>query len=212
MNPIETFIDFVINLDKYLGVLIQIFGSWTYLVLFFIIFSETGLVVFPFLPGDSLIFLCGAFAAVGSFNLELLFVVLSLAAIIGDTVNYWIGHFLGPKVFKKENARFFKKKYLDDTEKFYEKHGGKTIIIARFIPIIRTFAPFVAGIGKMSYGKFITYNIVGGIAWVAIFLLGGYFFGAIPIVKENMTLVIYSIIVISLLPSAIKVLQHYTKK
>ncbi len=212
MNIIETFIDFVINLDKYLGVLIQIFGSWTYLVLFVIIFCETGLVVFPFFPGDSLIFLCGAFAAVGSFNLELLFVILSLAAIIGDTINYWIGHFLGPKVFKKENARFFKKKYLDDTEKFYEKHGAITIILARFIPIIRTFAPFVAGIGKMSYGKFLTYNIVGGIGWVAIFLLGGYFFGTIPVVKENMTLVIYSIIAISLLPSAVKVIQHSIKK
>jgi membrane-associated protein len=212
MGLIEIFVNFIVHLDQNLSLIIQIYGPWTYLILFLIIFCETGFVVTPFLPGDSLIFLAGAFAASGSFNLELLFIILTVAAIAGDTVNYWIGHSVGPKIFKKKNARFFKKEYLHAAEKFYEKHGGKTIILARFIPIIRTFAPFVAGIGKMSYKRFITYNIVGGIAWVSIFLLGGYFFGSMPIVKENMTLVIFSIIIISLLPPAIKFFSHSRKK
>ncbi|NCO97180.1 MAG: hypothetical protein COY38_00770 [Candidatus Aenigmarchaeota archaeon CG_4_10_14_0_8_um_filter_37_24] len=203
MNLIEFFIGFIFHLDKNLSLIIQAFGHWSYLILFLIIFCETGLVITPFLPGDSLIFLCGAFASSGAFSLWILFFVLSLATIIGDTVNYWAGHFFGPRIFRKD-TRILKKEYLDETYKFYEKHGGKTIILARFIPIIRTFAPFVAGIGKMSYSRFIIYNIIGGISWISLFLFGGYYLGNIPIVKENLSLVILLIIFVSLLPSAVK--------
>jgi membrane-associated protein len=183
MGLIESLIDFVLHVDKYLNFLIQTFGPWTYLILFLVIFSETGFVATPFFPGDSLIFIAGAFASSGSLNIEWLIILFSLAAIIGDTVNYWIGHFAGPKIFHRKNARFFKKEYLDTAHEFYEKHGGKTIVLARFIPVIRTFAPFVAGIGEMSYQRFIIYNIIGGVAWVAVFTLGGYYFGSLPIVK-----------------------------
>lgn len=207
MNWIFKLIDFILHLDKYINILIQDFGVWTYLILFLIIFCETGLVVTPFLPGDSLLFAAGAFAARGSLDLLSLFVILSAAAVIGDTVNYWIGHFVGPKVFQKENVRFLKKEYLDRTHQFYEKYGGETIIIARFIPIIRTFAPFVAGIGKMTYWKFISYNIIGGIGWVAIFLFGGYFFGNIPFVKKHFTIIIFAIIIISVIPGVIEFLR-----
>ncbi|HLP60902.1 MAG TPA: DedA family protein [Candidatus Deferrimicrobium sp.] len=207
MNWIFKLIDFILHLDKYINILIQDFGVWTYLILFLIIFCETGLVVTPFLPGDSLLFAAGAFAARGSLDLFWLFVILSVAAVIGDTVNYWIGHFVGPKVFQKENVRFLKKEYLDRTHQFYEKYGGETIIIARFIPIIRTFAPFVAGIGKMTYWKFISYNIIGGIGWVAIFLFGGYFFGNIPFVKKHFTIIIFAIIIISVIPGVIEFLR-----
>ncbi len=199
--------DFILNLDKYFNILIQDFGIWTYLILFLIIFCETGLVVMPFLPGDSLLFAAGAFAARGSLDVVWLFIILSAAAVIGDTVNYWIGHFIGPKVFQKENVRFLKKEYLDRTHQFYEKYGGETIIIARFIPIIRTFAPFVAGIGKMTYWKFISYNIIGGIGWVAVFTFGGYFFGNIPFVKKHFTIIIVAIIIISVLPGVIEFLR-----
>lgn len=195
------------HLDKYINILIQDFGVWTYLILFLIVFCETGLVVTPFLPGDSLLFAAGAFAAQGSLDVLWLFIILSVAAVIGDTVNYWIGHFIGPKVFQKENVRFFKKEYLERTHQFYEKYGGETIIIARFIPIIRTFAPFVAGIGKMTYWKFISYNIIGGIGWVAIFTFGGYFFGNIPFVKQHFTLIIAAIIIISILPGVIEFIR-----
>lgn len=207
MNWIFKLIDFILHLDKYINILIQDFGVWTYLILFLIIFCETGLVVTPFLPGDSLLFAAGAFAARGSLDLFWLFVILSVAAVIGDTVNYWIGHFVGPKVFQKENVRFLKKEYLDRTHQFYEKYGGETIIIARFIPIIRTFAPFVAGIGKMTYWKFISYNIIGGIGWVAIFLFGGYFFGNIPFVKKHFTIIIFAIIIISVIPGVVEFLR-----
>ena len=200
-------IDFILHLDKYINILIQDFGVWTYLILFLIIFCETGLVVTPFLPGDSLLFAAGAFAARGSLDLIWLFIVLSAAAVLGDTVNYWIGHFIGPKIFQKENVRFLKKEYLDRTHQFYEKYGGETIIIARFIPIIRTFAPFVAGIGKMTYWKFISYNIIGGIGWVAIFVFGGYFFGNIPFVKNHFTIIIFAIIIISILPGVIEFIR-----
>ena len=200
-------IDFILHLDKYINILIQDFGVWTYLILFLIIFCETGLVVTPFLPGDSLLFAAGAFAARGSLDLIWLFIVLSAAAVLGDTVNYWIGHFIGPKIFQKENVRFLKKEYLDRTLQFYEKYGGETIIIARFIPIIRTFAPFVAGIGKMTYWKFISYNIIGGIGWVAIFVFGGYFFGNIPFVKNHFTIIIFAIIIISILPGVIEFIR-----
>jgi membrane-associated protein len=208
MQWITKIIDFILHLDKYISLLIQHFGLWTYLVLFIIIFCETGLVVTPFLPGDSLLFAVGAFSARGSLNIWWAFIILSAAAVIGDTVNYWIGHFLGPKVFSKEKSRFFKKEYLDRTHRFYEKYGGETIIIARFVPIIRTFAPFVAGIGKMTYWKFISYNIIGGIGWVAIFIFGGYFFGNIEFVKRNFTIVIFAIIIISVLPGLIEFLRQ----
>ncbi|GAB6267603.1 MAG: DedA family protein [Smithella sp.] len=200
MDIIIYFIDFFIHLDKYLPVIIQSFGVWAYVLVFLVVFCETGLVVTPVLPGDSLLFALGAFAAQRSLNIEVLFVLLCVAAIAGDTVNYAIGHFIGPKVFHYEDGRFFKKEYLLKTHRFYEKHGGKTIVIARFMPIIRTFAPFVAGVGAMSYSKFILYNISGGVAWVCLFLLGGYYFGNIPSVKSNFTFVIIAIVIISVLP------------
>ncbi len=208
MELIGNLIEFVLHLDKHLNVIIQTYGVWTYMLLFIVIFIETGLVVTPFLPGDSLLFAAGTFAALGSLNVGLLFVLLSGAAIAGDTANYWIGHFVGPKVFSKENVRFLNREYLDRTHQFYEKHGGKTIILARFIPIIRTFAPFVAGIGKMTYWRFISYNVVGGLVWPAIFLFGGYYFGNIPFVKRNFTIVILAIIFISVLPMIIEFLSH----
>src|SRR3990170_7737392 len=203
MEFILKFVDLFLHLDEHLNVVIQNYGVWTYLILFLIIFLETGFVVTPFLPGDSLLFAAGTFAGLGSLDAGLLFLLLGLAAILGDTVNYWIGHFIGPKAFSG-NIRFLKKEYLDRTHEFYEKHGGKTIILARFIPIIRTFAPFVAGIGAMTYPHFIAYNVVGGALWVALFTFGGYYFGNLPVVKENFTLVILAIIFISVLPGVIE--------
>jgi len=200
--------DFFIHLDRHLGVIIQSFGSWTYFIFFLVIFCETGLVITPFLPGDSLLFTLGTFAALGLLQIESLLILLSIAAVAGNTVNYAIGQFVGPKVFHKENVRFLNKEYLDRTHKFYEKHGGKTIVIARFIPIIRTFAPFVAGIGKMTYTRFTVYNILGSIAWVTIFIVGGYYFGNLPVVKRNFTLVIFAIIIISVLPIVFEYFRH----
>jgi len=208
MELIKAFIDILLHLDKHLDLVIRNYGFWTYGIFFLIIFLETGLVVTPFLPGDSLLFAAGAFAALGSLDAKWLIVLLSIAAIGGDTLNYWIGYIVGPKVFSKEKSRFLNKDYLYRTHQFYERYGGKTIILARFIPIIRTFAPFVAGIGSMTYGRFIAYNIVGGIAWVAIFVLGGYFFGNIPSVKQNFSLVIAAIIFLSILPGIIEFLRH----
>ena len=208
MELINFLIDFLLNLDKHLDLIIRNYGIWTYAIFFLIIFIETGLVAFPFLPGDSLLFAVGSFAALGSLDLKWLMILLSLAAIVGDSVNYWIGHLTGPKVFHKENSRFFNKEYLYRTHRFYEKYGGRTIILARFIPIIRTFAPFVAGIGAMSYGYFIAYNVTGGISWVVTFALGGYFFGNIPLVKQNFSLVIFAIIFISILPGIIEFIRH----
>ena len=199
MELVKTLVDLFLNLDKHLSVVIQTYGLWTYLLLFLIIFMETGFVVTPFLPGDSLIFAAGTFAGMGDLNIGLLFLLLAGAAILGDTANYWIGHYIGPKAFSG-NIRFLKKEYLDRTHTFYEKHGGKTIILARFIPIIRTFAPFVAGVGKMSYGHFIAYNVVGGLAWVALFSFGGYFFGNLKIVQDNFAVVVVAIILISVMP------------
>jgi membrane-associated protein len=204
MDLIKYLIDLFLHLDTHLGEIIQSYGVWTYTILFLIIFCETGLVVTPFLPGDSLLFAAGAFAARGDLNVLLLFIILTVAAIVGDTVNYWIGHYIGPKIFHKENVRFLNKAHLERTHKFYEKYGGKTIIVARFIPIIRTFAPFVAGIGSMTYWRFIAYNIVGGVLWVAVCIFGGYFFGNLEIVKRNFSLVILAIILISVLPIIIE--------
>ena len=208
MDMLLNFIDIFIHLDQHLSLLIQSFGGWAYLIVFLVIFCETGLVVTPILPGDSLLFGLGAIAAMGALKVEWLFVMLSIAAIAGDTVNYMIGHYVGPRVFARESGRFFKKEYLERTHRFYEKYGGKTIIIARFVPIIRTFAPFVAGIGSMSYARFIVYNIVGGISWIALFIFGGYYFGNLSIVKRNFTLVIFAIIFISILPGVIEYVRQ----
>ena len=204
MEMILKFFDILLHLDKYINVVIQDYGQWTYLILFLIVFCETGLVVTPFLPGDSLLFVAGAFAALGSLNLVWVLVLLSVAAILGDTINYWVGNYIGPKVFQMQNSRIFKKEYLDRTHQFYEKYGPITIVIGRFVPIIRTFAPFLAGVGSMTYGKFLTYNVVGGIFWIFSFTLGGYFFGNLPFVKKNFTLVIFAIIIISVLPTVIE--------
>ena len=206
INPI----DFILHVDKYIGIIIQDYGLLTYFILFLIIFCETGLIITPFLPGDSLIFVAGAFAAKGYINVSALFLILALAAILGDTVNYWVGSFFGEKIFSK--FKFLKKEYLERTKLFYEKHGSKTIIIARFVPIIRTFAPFIAGIGKMNYFRFLTYNIIGGIAWVAIFLFSGFFFGEIPIIEKNLTALIFIIIFISILPPIISYIRNKRKK
>jgi membrane-associated protein len=208
MEFISRVLDFVIHLDKHLSALIQTYGLWTYLILFTVIFCETGLVIFPFLPGDSLLFAAGTFAAVKALKVWWLFLALSAAAVIGDTVNYWIGHFVGPKVFAREKTRFFKKEYLERTHRFYERYGAETIIIARFVPIIRTFAPFVAGIGRMSYWKFISYNVIGGLGWVAVLVFAGYFFGNIPFVKNNFSFVIIAIIIISVIPAAVEFWRH----
>ena len=208
MEFIKQIIDFILHIDIHLKEIITTYGVWTYAILFAIIFSETGLVIAPFLPGDSLLFAAGAFAATGSFDVSWLFILLSIAAIIGNIVNYSIGNYLGPSIMQKKNIRFINKDYLDRTHKFYEKHGGKTLIIARFVPIIRTFAPFVAGIGFMSYGRFMFFNIVAGIAWVGIFVFGGYYFGNLPTVKNHFTLVIVAIIVISALPAVIEFIRH----
>ena len=208
MEFLTWFIDVFLHLDKHLNVLIQDFGIWTYLILFLIIFCETGLVVTPFLPGDSLLFAVGALAAMGSLRYEVVVASLIVAAILGDTVNYSIGHYMGPRVFQRKGSRIFKKEYLDKTRHFYEKYGGKTIIFARFVPIVRTFAPFVAGIGAMSYGRFIVFNIVGGIAWILSFISAGYFFGHLPAVKHNFTLVIFAIILVSVIPGLIGYARH----
>jgi len=209
MSLIHQFVDFFLHMDKHLNVLIAEYGVWTYGILFLIIFCETGLVVTPFLPGDSLLFAVGA---LGALDIRIMAILLTIAAIAGDTVNYWIGAYIGPRAFHYENSRFFKKEYLERTHQFYEKYGGKTIIFARFMPIIRTFAPFVAGIGRMSYARFLTYNVVGGAVWIVAFLLLGHFFGNIPVVKRNFTLVIFAIIIISILPSVIEVIRHRKSK
>jgi len=208
MELLNGFIEILLHLDKHLDLVIRNYGFWTYGIFFLIIFLETGLVVTPFLPGDSLLFAAGTFAALGSLDAMWLVIFLSIAAIAGDTVNYWIGYMVGPKVFTKEKSYFLNKEYLHRTHQFYEKYGGKTIILARFIPIIRTFAPFVAGIGSMTYGHFIIYKISGGISWVVIFVFGGYFFGNIPFIKHNFSLAIAVIIFLSVLPGIIEFLRH----
>ena len=208
MDILGNLLDLFLHLDKNLALVISEIGIFTYIFLFLIIFMETGLVITPFLPGDSLLFAAGTLAVSGNLNILLLFMLLALGAILGDTVNYWIGTIIGPKIFEKKRIPFLKKEYLTRTEKFYEKHGGKTIILARFIPIIRTFAPFVAGIGKMSYSKFLSFNIIGGIVWVALFLFTGFFFGNLPIIRENFHYAILGIIFVSILPAAIEYIRH----
>lgn len=208
MEFLQFCINVFLHLDKHLDTIITNYGTWTYLILFTIVFCETGFVITPFLPGDSLLFAVGALAATGSaLSLPLAIALLCVAAILGDTVNYWIGNYMGPKVFSQK-MRLIKKEHLDKTHQFFEKYGGKTIILARFVPIIRTFAPFVAGAGSMTYGKFILYNIIGGIAWVTLLSLAGFFFGNIPFVKKNFSMVVIAIIVISLLPIFIEYWKH----
>jgi membrane-associated protein len=207
MDLIHAAVDLFLHLDRHLAEVIATYGVWTYLILFAVVFLETGVVATPFLPGDSLLFAAGTFAALGSIDLGLVILLLTVAAILGDTVNYWIGRKVGPRVFR-ENVRFLNRRHLERTHAFYEKHGGKTIVIARFLPIIRTFAPFVAGIGTMSYRRFLLYNVVGGAVWVVGFVLLGYFFGNLPVVRENFSLVILAIIVLSVMPVVIELMRH----
>lgn len=200
MEFITDIFSFVLHIDKHLGEIISNYGTASYIILFLIVFAETGLVFVPFLPGDSLLFAAGAFAALGSFNIYGLLFLLLIAAVAGDTVNYWIGHFFGQKIIDNPHIPFINQKHIDETQEFYKKHGGKTIFLARFVPIVRTFAPFVAGVGKMDYKKFLEYNMTGGLVWVFGFTLLGFFFGNIPFVKENFSVVVIAIILLSVLP------------
>jgi membrane-associated protein len=206
MEFIKEFLQYFLHLDQYLGAWIQEYDSWIYAILFLIIFVETGLVIMPFLPGDSLLFAAGSFAAIGSMNIFLLIGILFVAAVLGDTVNYMIGNYIGPKIFHRDYL-LIKRSSINETQKFFDKHGPKTIIIARFVPLVRTFAPFVAGIGKMNYGKFVTYNIVGGAVWVVSLTLAGYFLSSFEIVKKNFELVVLGIIFVSILPPVIEFLR-----
>lgn len=212
MAFLKVFLDFILHIDTYLYAIIQTYDVWTYGLLFLVIFLETGLVVMPFLPGDSLLFVAGAFAATDALDIKWVFLVIFIAAIIGDTVNYHIGKFIGPKVFVKEQSWLFHKEHLARAQRFYEKHGGKTIILARFIPVIRTFAPFVAGIGRMQYLRFLSYNALGALLWCILFILGGYYFGNISFVKENFGIVIIVIIAISLIPVIKEIVAHRRMK
>jgi len=202
--------DFIIHVDKYVGFFIQDYGVLSYFILFLIIFIETGIVIMPFLPGDSLLFVIGTFASQGVINIFALWILLFAAAVLGDSLNYFMGSFFGKRVFEK--SVLFKKEYLKKTEEFYEKHGGKTIVYARFIPIVRTFAPFVAGVSKMRYSKFILYNVLGGFMWVTLFLFAGYYFGGIPVIEENLNLVILTIIVASFIPPLVEFIKSRIRK
>lgn len=210
MELLAQALDLFLNLDEHLQQVILRYGTWTYLILFLVIFMETGLVVTPFLPGDSLLFAAGTFAALGAFNVGLLFGLLFVAAILGDTINYWIGKRIGPRVFKRD-YRLLKREYLIRTQEFYDRHGGKTIFLARFVPIVRTFAPFVAGVGSMRYPRFLAYNVIGGFVWTAGFIFLGYFFGNIPFVKRHFELVVVAIILVSVTPMAVEVLNSRLK-
>ncbi|HSO07047.1 MAG TPA: DedA family protein [Pelomicrobium sp.] len=208
MELIAYLFDFLVHLDRHLVAFVQQYGAWVYALLFLIIFCETGLVVTPFLPGDSLLFVAGTVAAAGAMDVHFLVVLLIVAAILGDTVNYAIGKHAGARLFQDPNARFLKREYLDRTHRFYERHGGKTIIIARFVPIVRTYAPFVAGVGAMTYRKFLAYNVIGAIVWVVSLTYAGYFFGNLPWVKANLTLVIIGIILLSISPGIVEYLRY----
>ena len=211
MSAVKALIDFILHIDQHLTVIIKDYGGWTYGILFLIVFCETGLVVLPLLPGDSLLFAAGSFAALGDLNPWVLFGGLASAAIIGDNVNYWIGRQIGPRAFSG-NVRFLKTEYLDRTQAFFAKHGVRTIILARFVPIIRTFTPFVAGVGAMSYPRFLAYDIGGGVLWVGLFVWAGYFFGNLPTVHKNFSLVIMAIIVVSALPIVIEMVRGWNEK
>jgi membrane-associated protein len=208
MELVQTLFDILIHLDDHLLELTRQYGVWVHGILFLVIFAETGLVVTPFLPGDSLLFAVGSLAALHALDFWTVLVLLTVAAILGDTANYWIGARVGPQVFTQKHTRFFKKEHLDKTHAFYEKYGGKTIVIARFVPIIRTFAPFVAGIGSMTYGRFLLYNVTGALLWVVGLTTAGFYFGNLPVVKENFALVILAIIIISILPGVIEYLRQ----
>lgn len=208
MDLLHSFVDLFLHLDKHLDTVIQQYGTLTYLLLFTIIFCETGLVITPFLPGDSLLFAAGAFAAKGSLNVWLVYGLLWFAAVLGDNLNYWIGVVAGPRVFASERSKLFNRQHLERTQAYYDKYGAKTLVIARFVPIVRTFAPFVAGIGRMRYLKFLSISIAGGGLWMSLFVWAGYFFGNIPTVKHNFTLVIFAVIGVSLLPGVIEFLRH----
>ena len=208
MELIGQFIDILLHLDQHLTWVIQNYGTWVYAILFLIIFCETGLVVTPFLPGDSLLFVAGALAAGGGMEVQTLFLLLVLAAFLGDNTNYWVGRFFGPRLFSRDQSRLFKRRYLDKTEAFYGRHGGKTIIFARFLPIIRTFAPFVAGLGRMRYRRFVAFSLAGGVFWIGFFVFGGYLFGNIPAVKNNLTAFILGIIVLSVMPGVVEYLRR----
>jgi len=212
MELLQQLIQFVLHIDKHLFDICTQYGAWVYAILFIIVFCETGFVITPFLPGDSLLFAVGSLAAIDALNIWSSIFLLIIAAFAGDTVNYWIGHYVGPKIFHKEKVRFLNKEYLERTHRFYEKHGGKTIIIARFLPIIRTFAPFVAGIGSMTYPRFMIYNLTGGILWVLLFTLGGYFFGNFPFVRENFSLVILALVLIPGIPAAMEFIRHFMRR
>lgn len=212
MHFFASLLEFFLHFDTHLAEIIQSYGPLTYLILFGVIFAETGLVIVPFLPGDSLLFAAGALSAFGSLSLPALLVVLIAAAIVGDAVNYWIGRELGQKVIDNPRIPFINQEHIDNTEAFYKKHGGKTIILARFVPIVRTFAPFVAGVGKMHYSTFITYNIVGGVVWVSLFTLTGYFFGNIPFIHDNFEWAVVAIILISVVPIIFEYLKHHHEK
>lgn len=212
MEIITNIISFILHIDTHLGEIIANYGVVSYIILFGIIFAETGFVFVPFLPGDSLLFAAGAFAAIGSFNLALVLALLFAAAFLGDTANYWIGHFFGQKIIDNPNIPFINQKHIDETQEFYKKHGGKTIFLARFVPIVRTFAPFVAGVGKMHYGDFIKFNLAGGFVWVFGFTLLGFFFGNIPVVKENFSIVVLAIVALSVAPMVFEVVKSKMKK
>jgi len=211
MDAITFLIDFILHIDKHLAELVNTFGSLTYAILFLIVFCETGLVVLPFLPGDSLLFVSGTLSATGAMDVHLLVGLLIAAAIIGDTVNYTIGRKLGLKLFANPNSKIFRREYLEKTHAFYERHGGKTIILARFVPIVRTFAPFVAGAGEMSYGRFLLFNVVGAVAWVGSFTYLGFFFGNLPVIKSNLSLLIVGIIFVSILPGLFEFVRQKRK-
>ena len=208
MELLAQFIDIVLHLDRHLIWVVENYGAWIYLLLFLVIFCETGLVVTPFLPGDSLLFVAGTLAAVGAMYVHGLFALLVLAAFSGDNTNYWIGRFAGPRVFRIERSRLFNPAHLERTHRFYEKHGGKTVIFARFLPIVRTFAPFVAGIGRMVYPKFLFYSFSGSVFWIGFFVFGGYYFGNIPVVRQNLTLAIIGIIVVSVMPGIVEFVRQ----
>lgn len=207
MELIAAFFDVVLHLDRHLQAVAAEYGTWIYLLLFLIIFCETGLVVTPFLPGDSLLFVSGTLAAAGAMDVHALAATLMAASFSGDNTNYWIGHHVGPRVFTSEESRWLNRAYLDRTHRFYERHGGKTVVIARFMPIVRTFAPFVAGIGRMGYARFLFYSFAGSVFWISFFVYGGYHFGNIPVVKQNLTLVIVAIVILSVMPGFIEYLR-----
>ena len=208
MELLTFLLDFILHIDRHLAALVADYGAWIYVILFLIVFCETGLVVMPFLPGDSLLFVAGALAALGGMHIHLLVGLLIVAAILGDTLNCHVGKHLGHRLVARPDSRWFHHEWLDRTHAFYDRHGGKTVVIARFVPIVRTFAPFVAGMGSMAYGRFLRYNVLGGIAWVTSFAYAGYWFGNVPVVKQNLSLLIVAIVGVSMLPGVVGYLRH----